>query len=210
MFQDNVTLRVLVKGRAIQEYPHEGSTYVEGRQGSAYALQICNNNPHRIEAVISVDGLSVIDGKEAGLHSTGYVIEAFRTVTIPGWKLNGTEAAAFEFGAKDDAYATGVTGSSRNTGVIGVMAFREQSVARTPVLPGHYSVNGPFPSVLERHPVECGLQQRHFGPERLSGERQHDGVGDGHHPLDRSQRDGRARSRNRLCAGARHRIRGRH
>ncbi len=63
---------------------------------------------------------------EASEESSGYLVNANETVRIPGWKLNNQEVAMFEFAGKKESYATQSTGSSANTGVIGMMAFKEE------------------------------------------------------------------------------------
>lgn len=126
MQYNNVELNVLIKGRSITEYPHNGQVFVEGREGSAFEISVRNNNPFRVEAVISVDGLSVMDGKEAGINSSGYLVEPGETIKVPGWKLSDAQVASFEFAGKGKSYAAQSTGSARNTGVIGLMAFKER------------------------------------------------------------------------------------
>lgn len=126
MHHNGIGIAVLIKGRPISEFPHNGQVFVEGREGSPYEIEVRNDNQHRVEAVISVDGLSVLDGKDAGVESRGYIIEPRSKVVVPGWRLNGSEVARFQFGGKGESYTQAVTGSAANTGVIGVMAFREQ------------------------------------------------------------------------------------
>lgn len=130
---NTIEMRLLVKGKPITEYPHFGQIFVEGRHGSAFEIEVVNHGSTRVEAVVSVDGLSVTDGKEAGPQSGGYLVEAHASMRIPGWRLNGAEAAAFEFVTKQASYAASkVGGSTRNTGVIGVMAFAEKPTYRAP------------------------------------------------------------------------------
>jgi hypothetical protein len=115
----------LVKGRSITEYPHQDKVYIEGRPGSEYEIEVRNHTIGRIEAVVSVDGLGVTDGKPAGSASRGYLIRPGDTLRVPGWTLDTANVAKFAFAAKPESYATQMTGSDRNNGVIGVMAFRE-------------------------------------------------------------------------------------
>ena len=144
MQYNNITLNVLIKGRVINEYPHNGQVFVEGRANSEFELEVKNHNHHRVEVILSVDGLAITDGKEAGPNSTGYLIDAGGSVRIPGWKLNEGNAAAFEFTGKGKSYAQAATGSSLNTGVIGLMAFSEK--VRAPVwnAPTYASTGWPF------------------------------------------------------------------
>lgn len=131
MRYNNIEMHVLVKGKAITEYPHMGQVFVEGRNGSDFEIEIRNNNSFSVEAVLAVDGLSVIDGKDAGERSSGYLIEANSSIRIPGWKLNDEQVAAFKFAGKGQSYAAQSTGSARNTGVIGVLAYAEKPRVQT-------------------------------------------------------------------------------
>lgn len=126
MLYNNYELNVLIKGRPITEYSHNGQNFIEGRDGSNFELEFKNKTPSRVEVIFSVDGLSVIDGKEAGPSSSGYVVNGDETIRIPGWKLTDAEAASFVFSGKKTSYSTQMTGSSRNNGVIGVMVFSEK------------------------------------------------------------------------------------
>jgi len=123
---NEIELNVLIKGRPITEFRHKGQIFIEGREGSEFELEVKNKTSSRVEAVLSVDGLSVMDGKEAGPSSSGYLIDAHKSIIIPGWKLNSSEVAKFEFSGKSQSYATQSTGSSKNNGVIGILVYKEQ------------------------------------------------------------------------------------
>lgn len=145
MKTNNVDVRLVIKGRVATEYPHAGDVYIEGRAGSQFEIEITNYNCFQVEAVVSVDGLSVIDGKEASEQSTGYLLKASETIRIPGWKLNDKAVAAFVFSKKENAYSTQMTGSANNTGVIGVMVFREKpAIVPTTVFPATQHPNQPW------------------------------------------------------------------
>lgn len=131
MLHNKIEAKIKVKGRTINEYFHEGEHFVEGRGGSNYEIEITNHSNERVEAIISVDGLSVVDGKEAGPNSSGFIIGAGETETIPGWMVDSKTAAAFMFSDKKNSYAaTATNGSTKNNGVIGVMAFSEKAKPR--------------------------------------------------------------------------------
>ncbi len=127
MQHNNFEIRVLIKGRPIDEYRHNGQTFIEGRAGSNFEIEFINHTSSRVEAILSVDGLSVIDGKEAGPNSAGYAVDAHDSVRIPGWKLTDEQVAAFVFAGKGESYATQSTGSAHNTGVIGALVFLQKS-----------------------------------------------------------------------------------
>jgi hypothetical protein len=152
MLHNNYEVRVLVKGRPINEYAHEGKLFVEGRDGSNFEIEFINRTNARVEAIISVDGLSVIDGKDAGPQSSGYLVEPFGSIRIPGWKLNEEQVAAFVFAGKKKSYAQQSTGSARNTGVIGAMVFAEKSTYRPPVYHTYGGVmRGMSPTIAGGH-----------------------------------------------------------
>jgi hypothetical protein len=110
------------------EYYHNGTTWIEGRDGNRYVVEIANNSTSNIEVVVSVDGLDVLEGKAAGPDSRGYVISALSRISIPGWKLNNAEAAEFFFSRGTDSYVSSIGGAVSNTGVIGAMVFHERPV----------------------------------------------------------------------------------
>ena len=127
MLQNSYELNVLIKGkRPATEYMHNGQFFIEGRNGSNFELEFKNKTGSRVEAIFSVDGLSVTDGKEAGPQSVGYLVEPYGTLKIPGWTLSHQEIASFMFTGKQKSYSTQMTGSNRNNGVIGVMVFSEK------------------------------------------------------------------------------------
>jgi len=129
------SLTVMVNGRPVREYLHEGKTFIEGRQGSDFELVVRNNSNKRVMAVLSVDGLSVINGTTASQDSPGYVLGPYQSITIPGWKLTNDEAAKFTFSGKKDSYTQMSTGSAKNCGVLGVLSWSEKVPVPVAVLP---------------------------------------------------------------------------
>jgi hypothetical protein len=121
-------LEVLVNGVGSRTYEYAGETYVLGQEGSRYVLRVHNRSGRRIEAVVAVDGLDVIDGKAGDFaNKRGYLVDAYGYVDIDGWRLSNHEAAAFRFAPIGESYAA-KTGSARNVGVIGVAVFPERIV----------------------------------------------------------------------------------
>ena len=125
-------VEVLIDGSVAPTYAHDGETYVMGQLGARYTLRVHNHSGRRIEAVLSVDGRDVIDGKPAELRGKrGYLVPAYGTVDIDGWRISRAEAAAFRFSSVPDSYAAR-TGSAREVGVIGVGIFPERYVPPPP------------------------------------------------------------------------------
>jgi len=103
----------------------EGSrSFVVGRTGDRYSIQVTNHSPERFEVVATVDGLDVLDGRPGSFAKRGYLLDANSTVEIDGFRRSTAAVAAFRFGSVKDSYAAR-TGSDRNVGVIGIAVFRE-------------------------------------------------------------------------------------
>ena len=146
MFTPNgqFTLQVLVDDLPLQEYPYQTERFIEGMIGRQFQLRIGKAQlSRRVVAVISVDGLSIMDGKPAKADGSGYIIEAGNeSLDIPGWRLNDQEVAAFIFASLPEAYAAQM-GKPANIGVIGAKFFYEQ-LPKQPQEP--LSVSASFPA----------------------------------------------------------------
>ena len=105
-----------------------GQDYVAGSDGQRYVIQIENHTGSRFEAVATVDGLDVVDGKDGSLAKRGYLIDPWATLQIDGFRRSQSAVAAFRFGAVKDSYAAR-KGNDRNVGVIGVAFFHERGRA---------------------------------------------------------------------------------
>ena len=160
-------LEVLVDGHSAPRFFHAGESYVMGRMGQRYTLRIWNRSGRRIEAVVSVDGRDVVDGKPGDFRNKrGYLVPAWGSVDIDGWRLSEREAAAFRFTTVPNSYA-GRMGNARNVGVIGVAVFPERVYRPRPqpVYPRYPQY--PYPAD-ERVPLGGGARPRgRFG--RSSG-----------------------------------------
>lgn len=101
-----------------------GRLVAVGDAGSRYTIQLVNHTPARFEAVVSVDGLDVLDGREASPSKRGYIIAPHATVEIDGFRRSESAVAAFRFGSVSGSYASR-KGDDRNVGVVGVALFHE-------------------------------------------------------------------------------------
>lgn len=126
MQQKNYEVDVLVNGRPIKEYFHEGKTYVEGKKGTEFSLKLKNNSWSRKLFIVSIDGLSVIDGKDASFDSGGYIVPPHSSMTIDGWRVSDKEVAKFYFSKEKDSYRV-KKGDGKNLGVIGMAVFEEKT-----------------------------------------------------------------------------------
>ena len=103
----------------------DGRWFVVGEEGRRYAIVVRNESDTRIEVVLSVDGLDVVDGRAASFRKRGYIIEPRGRVTVEGFRQSSEAVAAFRFGAVSESYAARKYGDTRNVGVIGIALFNE-------------------------------------------------------------------------------------
>lgn len=114
------------------EAVHVGDrTFVVGQAGQRYSIVLQNHTSHRFEAVGTVDGLDVINGKPGTFDNRGYVLMPFATLEIEGFRTSTSAVAAFRFASVADSYAA-QTGSARNVGVIGIAFFGEKGDSFVP------------------------------------------------------------------------------
>lgn len=123
---NNVEVSVLVGGRPVKFFGHNGKTYISASYGAEYEIKIRNDNGYRVMAVVSVDGLSVLDGKPANKDGVGYVLSAYSSYSVKGFRKDQDTVGAFKFTKKKKGYAKEVTGSAENSGVIAVAVFAEK------------------------------------------------------------------------------------
>lgn len=126
----DVTILDRATGRTLPVYWHEGQAYVVGRPGNEYQVTVRNARGEDLLAVVSVDGLNVMDGKGANPSQPGYIVNAWGSVAVRGWRKSLEETAAFYFTSLGDSYA-GRTGRPDDVGVIGVALF--ERARREPV-----------------------------------------------------------------------------
>lgn len=109
-------------------YRQGQETFVEGKPGRSYSITVKNRCRSRVEVVLSVDGLDVIDGKPAAFSKRGYVISPGETLEVKGWRTSWNTVARFEFSSVGDSYANQRHGDARNVGVFGIAVFGEKGV----------------------------------------------------------------------------------
>ncbi len=100
--------------------------FVVGEEGRRYSIVVRNLTELRLEVVLSVDGLDVLDGRPASVRKRGYVIAPRGTLVVDGFRQSAEAVAAFRFSPVRESYAQEKYGDSRNVGVIGIAIFNEQ------------------------------------------------------------------------------------
>ena len=112
-------------GATLPTYRHHGKLYVAGKPGHRYAVRLTNRSGARVLAVLSVDGVNAVTGETASAAQNGYVLDAWESTEINGWRKSLDEVAQFNFTALPNSYAA-QTGRPANVGVIGVAVFNER------------------------------------------------------------------------------------
>lgn len=108
-----------------------GGTYVVGEPGHRYSVRLTNRSAGRVLTVLSVDGVNAVSGETATPDQAGYVLGAYETAEINGWRKSLDEVAQFVFSAPEDSYAQR-TGRPHNVGVIGIAIYREALIQPRP------------------------------------------------------------------------------
>jgi len=120
-------------GETLPTYASRDRFYVEGIAGQRYSIKISNPTGHRVEAVVSVDGLDAVDGESGDLRKRGYIVPAWGETRIEGFRTSLADVATFRFSSVDGSYA-GQKGKARNVGVIAVALFEEQNAPETQIV----------------------------------------------------------------------------
>jgi len=132
-----------------------GRNYVIGEAGRRYSIVIRNRTQNRLEIVVSVDGLDVIDGKAAAFSKRGYLVDPQSELEIDGFRQSMDTVAAFRFGSVRGSYANQKHGDSRNVGVIGLAIFHERGTNPAPWSPDEVQRRqeaNPFPGQFATPP----------------------------------------------------------
>lgn len=135
MSVNDIDVDILVNGRPVRKYSHQGRVFVEAKHWTEYSIKIRNNSYSRRLAIVTVDGLNVLDGEAGGTTKTGYVINGYSSMDIKGFRTSNEVVHPFKFNRKERSYASksDVTeGDTRNCGVIGVEVFDEKVKRPTP------------------------------------------------------------------------------
>ena len=118
-------------GEQLPTYALGGRFYVQGNVNERYTVRVTNPTANRVEAVVTIDGLDVIDGENGDLRKRGYVVPAYGDVRIEGFRTSQSDVATFRFSSVGESYA-GRKGKARNVGVIAVAIFEEHNAEPEP------------------------------------------------------------------------------
>ena len=121
----DVTVFDRTTGRELPVYWQDGRAYVVGRPGNEYSVGIRNRRGEDVLAVVSVDGVNVMNGETASPDQSGYIVSPWNRIDIRGWRKSMNDIATFYFTSLGDSYAAR-TDRPQNVGVIGVALFERR------------------------------------------------------------------------------------
>ena len=79
--------------------------FVVGEEGRRYSIVVRNQSDCRLEAVLSVDGLDVIDGRPASSASAATSSIRIANLAVEGFRRESRAVAAFRFSPVRESYA---------------------------------------------------------------------------------------------------------
>jgi hypothetical protein len=121
-------------GNSLATFAKDGRTFLLGEPGLRYNIRVRNPTGQRVEAVVSVDGRDALSGKPGDyVNQRGYVIPAYGSLLVEGFRRSMDEVAVFRFTSPEDSYSSR-KGTPQNVGVIGVAFFPERVRPPAPVV----------------------------------------------------------------------------
>jgi len=123
--KDKFAINVVVNGNSCKQYSHNGKTFIEAKAGTEYEIHVKTSAYKRYLAIISVDGVNVLDGTVASNKGPGYVFTAATPLKLKGYRYSDSEVGAFKFCIKEESTVKEQTSVSANCGVIGVCIVEE-------------------------------------------------------------------------------------
>ena len=132
-------------GNPLPAYAQRGERFALGEAGRRYNVRVYNRSGRRVEAVVSVDGRDVLSGNPGDFKTQrGYLVPAYGSVLIDGFRTSLSSVAAFRFTSPDDSYSARM-GTPENVGVIGAAFFSEAAPPAPPPAPKQIPYRRPIP-----------------------------------------------------------------
>ena len=122
----DLKISINLDGKELPVIVHNKNLYSEVPLSGEYKIRISNQVNKRRLVVVSVDGVNVVNGKEASPDGLGYVVGPWQTIDIPGFLRTNQEVAAFTFSSEEESFTNQSGMGTSNNGVIGVAIFEEK------------------------------------------------------------------------------------
>lgn len=137
------------RGQNLAMYREGQRYFLSGNDGQSYQLRYTNSSAQTFEVVASVDGLDVLDGRQASRQKSGYVLHPYSSISIEGFRKSNSAVASFTFSSPQQSYAANNSqGSIQNTGIIGTVIYelKAPKVERVPQNVGYAPAPNAFPA----------------------------------------------------------------
>lgn len=131
-------IELYVNGSKLPRFTHNSTNYVVAPESGDFEVEVSTRGlaipqdtyraigrNYHLEVCVSVDGLSVMDGKPASTATRGYIASDSK-LRIPGWQLDGDRVAKFALGVSSGSYAAQSGRSVDNLGVVAAVVFGEK------------------------------------------------------------------------------------
>ena len=154
-------VEMIMDGKPVKKIRHGNETYLPVEAGKEFSLKITNQSDRQIEAVITVDGVDIVDGGVGSYNNRGYLVRPYQSFTVDGWRVDNNTVHKFKVsgdGQKEDSYAA-KRGMGGNIGVIGVAIFWEKRA----------KVKAPQVVKKER-PKPWDMPRKYYGSSGISGQ----------------------------------------
>lgn len=120
------SVEILVDGRPVREFFHDGRTYVEALNGREYSIRLGNHTGERVAIALSVDGLNSIDAKTTtSREAAKWILDPWQSITLNGWQTSSSTARRFFFTTEPESYGAWL-GRTKNLGLVAAAVFREK------------------------------------------------------------------------------------
>lgn len=124
---------IVQNGTPLRAIFHGGQAFRLISTTGDFQVRLKNDSGRRRLVILSVDGVNVIDGSNAGWEGGGYLLAPYQTLDVPGWLRSHAEVAKFTFASAEASYAAQTGRGTENVGVIGAAVFDEKVPQRTVV-----------------------------------------------------------------------------
>ncbi|EKE27652.1 MAG: hypothetical protein ACD_3C00180G0003 [uncultured bacterium (gcode 4)] len=120
---------VAVNNVPVTVHNYKGRNFIAGEKGDEFAVRVYNSSSERVLAVISIDGLCVITGRETLVNNGGYVISALGNIDVRSWLINREPIVSFMFSDIPGAYIDKIAlPRPEDIGIIKIEIFKEKRI----------------------------------------------------------------------------------
>jgi len=151
-------------GNSLPTFVKNGRTFLLAEPGQRYNIRVRNPTAGRVEAVVSVDGRDAVSGHPGDyVKERGYVINAYDSLLVQGFRQSFTAVAAFRFTSPENSYSARM-GTPQNVGVIGVAFFPERVRPTLPLIRRPEPRAVPEPRIYDNYAPSMGAANEPSSP----------------------------------------------